>query len=73
MQIPDALIRFFHDSEIPIYNNWCENQIGSMAIGGANWLFAGSLRAGHRAAALMSFIQSAKLNCHDSYRYIKDV
>ncbi len=28
----------------------------------SNWLFAGSLRAGQRAAAVMSLMQSAKLN-----------
>ena len=38
-----------------------------------NWLFAGSLRAGQRAAAVMSLIQSAKLNGHDPYAYLKDV
>ena len=44
-----------------------------MALGRANWLFAGSLRAGQRAANVMSLIQSAKLNGHDPYRYLKDV
>ena len=39
----------------------------------SNWLFAGSLRAGQRAAAIMSLIQSAKLNGHEPYRYLKDV
>jgi transposase len=39
----------------------------------SNWLFAGSLRAGQRAATVMSLIQSAKLNGHDPYRYLKDV
>ena len=38
-----------------------------------NWLFAGSLRAGQRAATVMSLIQSAKLNGHDPYRYLRDV
>jgi transposase len=38
-----------------------------------NWLFAGSQRAGERAANVMSLIQSAKLNGHDPYRYLKDV
>lgn len=38
-----------------------------------DWRFAGSLRAGRRAAAVMSLIQSAKLNDHDAYRYLKDV
>ncbi|WP_194944829.1 transposase domain-containing protein, partial [Limnohabitans sp. 2KL-3] len=41
--------------------------------GRKNWLFAGSLRAGQRAAAVMSLIQSAKLNGHDPYAYLKDV
>jgi len=31
------------------------------------------LRSGKRAAALMSLIQSAKLNGHDPYEYLKDV
>jgi transposase len=31
------------------------------------------LRAGQRAAAVMSLIQSAKLNGHDPYFYLKDV
>ncbi len=43
------------------------------AIGRSNWMFAGSLRAGQRAAAVMSLIQSAKLNGHDPYAYLKDV
>ena len=38
-----------------------------------NWLFAGSLRAGQRAAAVMSLIQSAKLNGHDLYAYLKNL
>jgi transposase len=44
-----------------------------MALGRGNWMFAGSLRAGQRAANVMSLIQSAKLNGHDPYRYLKDV
>jgi hypothetical protein len=38
-----------------------------------NWLFAGSLRSGKRAAAIMSLIQSARMNGHDPYAYLKDV
>jgi len=37
------------------------------------WLFPGSLRAGKRAAAIMSLVQSAKLNGHDPSGYLKDV
>ena len=36
-------------------------------------MFAGFLRAGQCAAAVMSLIQSAKLNGHDLYAYLKAV
>ena len=58
---------------LPIDNNWVENQIRPIAIGRNNWLFAGSLRAGKRAAAIMSLVHSARLNGHDPYAYLKDV
>jgi transposase len=68
-----ALTRFVDDGRLPVDNNWIENQIRPIAIGRSNWLFAGSLRAGKRAAAVMSLIRSAKLNGHDPYAYLKDV
>jgi transposase len=68
-----ALTQFLDDGQLPIDNNWIENQIRPIAIGRSNWMFAGSLRAGQRAAAVMSLIQSAKLNGHDPYAYLKDV
>jgi transposase len=68
-----ALIRFLADGTLPIDNNWVENRIRPIALGRSNWLFAGSLRAGKRAAAVMSLIQSARLNGHDPYRYLRDV
>ena len=68
-----ALTRFIDDPQLPPDNNWIENQIRPIAIGRNNWLFAGSLRAGQRAAAVMSLIQSARMNGHDPYAYLKDV
>jgi transposase len=68
-----ALVRYIDDGELPIDNNWVENRIRPIALGRQNWLFAGSLRAGKRAAAVMSLVQSAKLNGHDPYAYLKDV
>ena len=68
-----ALTRYIEDGDLPIDNNHVENCIRPVALGRNNWLFAGSLRAGQRAAAVMSLIQSAKLNGHDPYRYLKDV
>jgi transposase len=69
----EALTRYLDDGNLPPDNNHVENQIRPVAIGRSNWLFAGSLRAGQRAAAIMSLIQSAKLNGHDPYVYLKDV
>ena len=69
----EALTRFVDDGQLPVDNNWIENQIRPIAIGRNNWLFAGSLRAGQRAAAVMTLIQSARLNGHDPYAYLKDV
>jgi hypothetical protein len=68
-----ALTRYLDDPALPIDNNHDERQIRTWATGRKNWLFAGSLRAGQRAAAITSLIQSAKLNGIDPYEYLKDV
>ena len=68
-----ALTRFVDDGQLSVDNNWIENQIRPISIGRNNWLFAGSLRAGQRAAAVMSLVQSARMNGHDPYAYLKDV
>lgn len=68
-----ALTHYLSHGQVPIDNNWVENRIRPVALGRSNWLFAGSLRAGQRAAAAMSLIQSAKLNGHDPYAYLKDI
>jgi len=68
-----ALTRYLDDPDVPIDNNRIENLIRPWAIGLANWLFAGSLRAGQRAAVIMSLVRSAQLNGHDPYAYLKDV
>lgn len=68
-----ALTRFIDDGELPIDNNWVENQIRPIALGRSNWLFAGSLRAGKRAAAVMSLLHSARINGLDPYAYMRDV
>jgi transposase len=47
-----ALTRYLDDGAVPIDNNWVENQIRPWALGRSNWLFAGSLRSGQRAAAV---------------------
>jgi transposase len=68
-----ALMRYLDDPALPIDNNHDEQQIRTWATGRRNWLFAGTLPAGQRAAAITSLIQSAKLNGHDPYVYLKNV
>ncbi|MEY3201720.1 MAG: hypothetical protein RIR70_1270 [Pseudomonadota bacterium] len=68
-----ALVRYLDDGRVPIDNNWIENQIRPIALGRKNWLFAGSQRAGERAAAVMSLVHSARLNGLDPMRYLTDV
>ena len=41
-----ALIRYLDNGDLPIDNNWVENQVRPWALGRKNWLFAGSLRSG---------------------------
>ena len=68
-----ALTVHLHDARIPIDNNAVENAIRPIALGRKNWLFVGSQQAGERAATLMSLIESAKLNGHDAWAYMKDI
>lgn len=68
-----ALTRYLGDGRLPIDNNHDEQQIRPWATGRKNWLFAGTLAAGQRAAAITSLIQTAKLNGHDPYVYLRDV
>jgi hypothetical protein len=68
-----ALTYYLDDGRVPIDNNWVENQIRPIALGRKNWLFAGSLRAGQRAAHVMSLIQTAKINGIEPLAYLTDV
>lgn len=69
----EALTRHLLDGDVPVDNNHCENLIRPWAMGRRAWLFAGSELAGQRSAVVMSLIQSARLNGHDPWAYLKDV
>jgi transposase len=66
-----ALIRYAEAGDLPIDNNPVENAIRPIAIGKKNWLFAGSERAGKRAAAIQSLIGTARLNGLDPAAWLK--
>jgi len=67
------LMRYLDDGRVPIDNNAAENAVRPLAVGRKNWLFVGSQQAGERAAVVLSLIESAKLNGHDPWVYLKDV
>lgn len=68
-----GLSRFLHDGDVCPHNNHLESVLRPWVVGRKAWLFAGSERAGQRAAMVMSLVQSAKLNGHDPWAYLKDV
>jgi len=68
-----GLTRYLDDGHVPIDNNAAENAVRPLAVGRKNWLFVGSQQAGERAAVVLSLIESAKLNGHDPWAYLKDV
>jgi hypothetical protein len=68
-----ALTHYLSDGNVPIDNNAAENSVRPLALGRKNWLFVGSQQAGERAASILSLIESAKLNGHDPWAYLKDV
>jgi transposase len=67
-----ALMRYADSGVLPIDNNPVENAIRPVAIGKKNWLFAGSERAGKRAAAIQSLLGTARLNGLDPHAWLKD-
>jgi len=67
-----ALIRYADSGDLPIDNNPVENTIRPIAIGKKNWLFAGSERAGKRAAAIQSLLGTARLNGLDPAAWLRD-
>lgn len=68
-----ALARYATTGNLPIDNNAVENVIRPIAVGKKNWLFAGSARAGRRAAAIQSLLGTAKLNGIEPFSWLKEV
>jgi hypothetical protein len=67
-----ALTRYAETGDLPIDNNPVENSIRPIALGKKNWLFAGSERAGQRAAVIQTLLGTAKLNGLDPAAWLKD-
>jgi len=68
-----ALGRFLDDGRLCMSNNAAERAIRPVAIGRKNWTFAGSDAGGHRAAAIYTLIQTARLNEIDPQAWLADL
>ena len=55
------------------FNNAAERALRGIAIGRRNWTFCGSDAGGHRAAAIYTLIETAKLNDVDPQAWLADV
>lgn len=67
-----AFTRYADSGHLPIDNNPIENAIRPIALGKKNWLFAGSERAGKRAAAIQTLLATAKANEIEPYAWLKE-
>ena len=68
-----ALTRFLEDGRICMTNNAAERALRGVAVGRANWTFAGSDRGAERAAAIYTLTMTCKLNHVDPQAYLADV
>lgn len=68
-----ALTRYPSDGNLAIDNNAAERAMRPLAIGRKNYLFAGSDRGGHAAAAIYSLIESARRHDLEPWAYLRDV
>jgi transposase len=68
-----AFTRFLDDGRVCLSNNAAERAVRGLALGRKSWLFCGSDRGGHRAAAMYSLIITAKMNDIDPQAWLADV
>jgi transposase len=69
----DAFTLFLEDGRVCLSNNAAERALRGIALGRKSWLFCGSDRGGHRAAAMYSLIVTCKLNDIDPQAWLADV
>ena len=67
------LTRFLEDGRLPIHNNACERALRKIAIGRANWMFAGSDEGAERAAVIYTLLGTCRLRGVEPFAWLKDV
>ena len=69
----NALTLALRDGRACLDNSAAERAMRPIALGRRNWTFAGSDAGGHRAAAIYSLIETAKLHGLDPEAYLRRV
>ena len=67
----DKATRYVENGDWPIDNNPAENAIRPFVIGRKNWLFSNTVSGANASATLYSLIETAKLNMHEPYNYLR--
>jgi len=65
------LVRFLENPEMPVDNNYLENQIRPFAQGRRVWLFAQTHRGARASANLYSLVSCARVNGLEPYYYLR--
>ena len=68
-----AFTRFLDDGRICMSNNAAERAVRGIAVGRRNWTFCGADSGGPRAAAILTLIETCKLNDVDARTWLADV
>src|SRR5476651_2432179 len=68
-----AFTLFLDDGRVCLSNNAAERALRGIALGRRSWMFCGSDRGGHRAAAMYSLIVTAKMSGVDPQAWLTDV
>ena len=69
----EGLVAYAKNGQASIDNNTAERSLRPIALGRKNYLFAGSVAGGERAAALYSLLSTAKLNGLNPSHYLTAV
>ena len=66
-----ALTTVLRDGRACLHNNAAERRMRPLALGRKNYLFAGSLEGGRRAAIIYTLVGTAELNGWDPQAYLR--
>jgi transposase len=69
----EGFARFLEDGRVCLSNNAAERALRGLALGRRSWTFAGSQRGADRAAIMLTFIMTCRLNDVDPKAWLADV